>query len=116
MKAAAQQFLVDRASPAGTLACGLRQPGGKYICHSVDETCPAGKLEKILGQFENLRAALSAEKLAPHWNTWAFERGQIRFVERPDGWLLALVIRSESEALPGLDALSLEFLSLDLGQ
>jgi hypothetical protein len=111
MKAAAQQWLVDRASPPGMLACGLRRPDGKYVCRSVEETCPAAKVERILGQFEGVRALLSAEKLSPRWSTWAFEQGQIRFVERPDGWLLGLIVRVDSDALYGL-----EFLSLELGQ
>jgi hypothetical protein len=116
MKDAAQQFLVDRASPPGMLACGLRRPDGKYLCRSVEETCPAEQMEKILAQFEGLRASLFTEKLSPRWSTWAFEQGQIRFVERPDGWLLGLVVRTESDALPGLDPLSVEFLSLKLGR
>ena len=82
----------------------------------VEESCPAGKMEKILGQFENVRAAISTDKLSPRWSTWAFEQGQICFVERPDGWLLGLVVRAESDAVPGLDPLSREFLSLELGK
>jgi NAD-dependent dihydropyrimidine dehydrogenase PreA subunit len=116
MKKAAQQFLVDRASPPGMLACGLRLPNGKYVCRSIEEICPAGKMEKILAQFEGLRSALFTEKLSPRWSTWAFEQGQIRFVERPDGWLLGLVVRTESDAVSGLDPLSVEFLSLKLGK
>jgi hypothetical protein len=40
--------------------------------------------------------------------------GQIRFIERPDGWRLALAVRAESDAVTGLDPLSQEFLSLPL--
>jgi len=115
MKDPAQQWLTDHASPAGMLACGLRQPDGKYVCRSVEESCPAAKMEKILGQYEGLRAAVFTEKLLPRWSTWAFEQGQIRFVERPDGWLLGLVVRAESDAVPRLDPLSREFLTLELG-
>ena len=88
MKDPAKQWLTDRASPPGMLACGLRRPDGKYVCRSVEESCPVGKMERILAQFEGLRASLFTEKLSPRWVTWAFEQGQIRFVERPDGWLL----------------------------
>ena len=116
MKDPAQQWLMNRASSPGTLACGVRRPDGKLICRSVEESCPAGKMEKILGQFENVRAAISTDKLSPRWSTWAFEQGQIRFVERADGWLLGLVVRAESDAAPGLDPLSREFLSLELGK
>jgi hypothetical protein len=116
MKDRAQQWLVDRASPPGMLGCGLRRPDGKYVCRSVEETCPAGKVERIMAQFEVLRAAVFKDKLASRWSTWAFDQGQIRFVERPDGWLLVLVVRTESDALPSLDPLSQEFLSLQLGK
>jgi hypothetical protein len=116
MKDPAQQWLIDRASPPGMLACGLRRPNGKVICRSIEEAYPAAKMEKILGQFPSLRAAADTDKLSPRWCTWAFEQGQIRFVERPDGWLLGLVVRTESDALPTLDPLSTEFLTLNLGQ
>lgn len=112
MNAAAPQWLVHRASPPGMIACGLRQPDGRYVCHSADETCPPAKMERILAQFESLRAALFTEKLSPRWSTWIFEQGQIRFVERPDGWLLGLVARAESDALPALDTLSSEFVAI----
>ena len=116
MKDAALQWLTDRASPPGMLGCGLRRPDGKCVCRSIEDTCPAARLEKLLAQFAGLRAAVFIDKLAPRWSTWAFERGQIRFVERPDGWLLGLVVRTESDALPSLDPLSQEFLSLELGR
>ena len=108
----AQQWLVDRASPPGMLACGLRRPDGKFICHSADERCPAEKMEKVLDHFGSLRAAIFTDDSPAPWNTWSFEQGQIRFVERPDGWLLGLVVRTESTVPPNLDPLSREFLSL----
>ena len=116
MKDPALQWLTDRASPPGMLASGLRRPDGKLICHSVEETCPATKMERILGHFPGLHAAVFTDQLPPRWSTWVFEQGQIRFVERSDGWLLGLVIRAESEALPRLDPLSVEFLALELGE
>jgi hypothetical protein len=114
MSDSALQWLTDRASLPGTLACGVRRPDGNCICHSVEETCPAATIEKILGHFDHLAAAVFAEPPAPSWSTWAFEQGQIRFVERPDGWRLALVVRTDTDAAPALDSLSLEFLSLPL--
>lgn len=116
MKDPALQWLTDRASPPGMLACGMCRPDGKFICRSVEETCPAAKLERILAQFPSLREAVFEDKLPPRWSTWAFDQGQIRFVERPDGWLLGLVVRTESDAVPSLDPLSQEFLSLELGR
>ena len=115
MKDSAQQWLANRASPPGILACGLRRPDGKFICHAADESCSPEKMEKILGQFENVRAAVFTEKPAPQWNTWNFEQGQIRFVERADGWLLGLVVRADSITAPNLDPLSREFLSVQFG-
>jgi hypothetical protein len=117
MTNAAQQWLTGRASPPGMLACGLRGPDGKFECHSVEESCPARNLEKILDQYDDLRAAVFSvprAPRAPRWSTWMFEQGQIRFVPRPDGWLLGLVVRTESDALPRLDPLSAEFLALKL--
>jgi len=108
------QWLVRRASPPGMLACGLRRPDGTSICHALEDICPAGKMEKILAHFENLRSALFADQLAPRWSTWAFDQGQIRFVQRPDEWLLALVCRAESDAALKLDGLCEEFLALQL--
>ena len=115
MKNSPQKWLTSRASPPGMLACGFRGPDGKFTCHSLEEVCPVRTLEKILGHFEALKGALFSDQLMPSWTTWAFELGQIRYVERPVGWLLGLVVRSDSEAQPQLDPLSTEFLSLDLG-
>jgi hypothetical protein len=110
----AQQWLTRRASPQGMLACGLCDPNGKSICHSLDELCSASKMGKILAQFEFIRPALFADDPGPRWSTWVFQQAQIRFVKRADGWLFALVVRAESEAIAKLDALSEEFLALEL--
>lgn len=109
-----QQWLASRASPTGMLACGLRAPDGKKVSHSIEESCPIVALEKILDQFDGLRETLFSGEFAPRWSTWAFEQGQIRFVPRPDGWLLGLVVRADSPAQPKLDPLCTEFLSLEL--
>ncbi|HWC60442.1 MAG TPA: hypothetical protein VHC44_12170 [Verrucomicrobiae bacterium] len=114
MNNSALQWLVSRASLPGTLACGLRAPDGQLICHSVNDACPASIVEKILGRFDNLAAAAITESSLPHWSTWAFEQGQVRLVERPDGWRLALVVRTGTDAVPALDQLSQEFLTTQL--
>jgi hypothetical protein len=114
MSAAAQKWLAGRAAFPGMLACGMRVPSGEFVCHSLDDTFPAVKLERILGQLAAFRLEALDDKLAPRWSTWTFDQAQIRFVERADGWHLALVIRAGSEALPAMDPLSREFLSLDL--
>jgi hypothetical protein len=111
MNDSALQWLKNRVSAQGTLACGFRRPDGNCICHSLEETCPVAMVEKILGQFDSLGAAVSGELPVPRWSTWAFEQGQIRFVERPDGWRLAVIVRIDSAAASALDSLSQEFLS-----
>ena len=114
MNDSAHQWLAERAAPPGTLACGLRGPDGNCACLSAEETYTAEAMEKILGHFENLAAAVFTEAPAPYWSTWAFEKGHIRFVERLDGWRFALVVRAGSDAASALDGLSQEFLSLPL--
>jgi hypothetical protein len=115
MSASPHPWLTTRAAPPGMLACGWRAPDGTFDCHSLEEMCPVEKLKKILTQFDAVRGALFSDQLAPRWSTWCFEHGQIRFVARADGWLLALVARPESDALAKLDPLSWEFLTLPTG-
>jgi hypothetical protein len=114
MNGFSQQWLVRRASPPGTLACGLRGPDGKSICHSLEDLCTPDRMERILAQMASVQTALFPEDFAPRWTTWAFEQGQIRLVKRPDHWLLGLVVRMESDAALKLDSLSEEFLALDI--
>ncbi len=109
-----RQWLTERASQPGTLACGLRQPDGGFISHSVDAAFPAAAVEGILNRFDTLAAA-AAEGAATQWNTWAFEQGQVRLVQRPDGWRLALVVRNDSPVVLSLDLLCQEFLAMELG-
>lgn len=110
-----KQWLTDRATPPGMMACGLRLPDGNFFCRSLDETCPAAKLERLLGRAPIFLAAVATEGIAPRWCSWTFEQGIVRFVERPDGWLLALVARPDSDAVARLDPLAQEFLTLPLG-
>jgi hypothetical protein len=114
MNDSAGQWLTDHASLPGTLACGLRHPDGQFICRSLNKTFPAAVIEKILGGLDTLTEAASWESSKPDWSTWAFEQGQVRLVERPDGWRFALVVRNESNVAPSLDQLSREFLSAAL--
>jgi hypothetical protein len=112
MNDSALQWLTTRAAIPGALACGLRQPDGQCICHSLDETCAAATVENILAGFDGLARNEFADSPATYWSTWNFEQGLVRFVERPDGWRLVLIVRAEPEAAPALDALSHEFFSL----
>ncbi len=110
----ALQWLTERAAQPGTLACALRLPDGNFLSHSADPACPTTAIESILANFDNLAAAV-AEPTAPQWSTWAFEQGQIRLLERPDGWRLAVVVRNDTPAVPALDSLSQEFLAATFG-
>jgi hypothetical protein len=111
MNDTALQWLTERGSVPGTLACAARRPDGNFITHTADPTCPATTIESILANFDALAAAGATESTAPQWSTWSFEQGQIVLAERPDGWRLAVVVRNESEAAGALDSLSQEFLT-----
>lgn len=114
MKNPAKDWLPERVNLAGVLASGLRRPSGKFICQCSDASCPPDKMEKIFRQLDAARALFAAENPFPRWLTFAFEHGQIRLVVRPDGWMFAIALRPETDAAHHLDALSAEFLALDL--
>lgn len=110
MTTLARDWLIERASPSGMVACGMRRPNGQAISLSHEDGCSPEGVERILQQFEKDRPALLTVSEPPRWWTWSFEQAQIRLVPRPDGWLLGLVIRFPSEAASQMDALSDEFL------
>ena len=66
---------------------------------------------RCLGEF---LPALANSGLTPRWQTWTFEKGQIRLAERADGLLLGLAIQPNSRAAENLDLLTDEFFNLDL--
>lgn len=107
------QWLKERAAQPGTLAGALRGPDGIIVSHSLDQACPTTAIETILVSFDRL--AVASESARSQWSTWTFEQGHIRLVQRPDGWRLALVVRSESTAVLALDSLSQEFLAAAFG-
>lgn len=115
MSDTALQWITERASQAGMLACAVRRPDGQCISHSVDPSCPAAVAEGALAKFDAL-AAVTTEVTVLQWSTWIFEQGQIRLAQRPDGWRLALVVRNESAAAIALDAISQEFLASSFGE
>jgi len=114
MRDAALSWLTNRAWLSGTLAGGLQRPNGEVVGHGLEERYPTEALEGIVRQFENVRAAIATEDASPLWTTWDFEQAQIRFVPRPDGWLLAVLVRPKSESANALDAVCQEFLALRL--
>jgi hypothetical protein len=104
----------SQPATSGTLAGGLQRPNGEVVGHGLEERYPAEAIEGIVRQFENVHAAIATEDSAPLWTTWDFEKAQIRFIPRPDGWLLAIIVRPKSDSANALDAVSQEFLALRL--
>lgn len=109
-----QEWLAHRAVPPGLLAMGFRQPSGAVACQSFDPLCPVAGMENLLAGFAAQHTTLQAGGLVPHWCTWVFERGLVRYVERPDGWLMGVVAGVETQAQTALDLLAREFIALDL--
>ena len=99
---------------SGLLGGGLRLPDGSCISHSFNENCPRDRLEEALRALSEFLPALANSGLTPRWQTWTFEKGQIRLAERADGLLLGLAIQPNSPAAENLDLLTDEFFNLDL--
>jgi hypothetical protein len=97
----------------GTLGGGIRLPDGSMVSRSADENFPPERIERVLAHLAEFQPQLPAAIPAPLASTWLFEQGRIRCVVRPDGCLLALAVRSESEALGKLDQLTEAFLALE---
>ncbi len=106
-----QKWLTANVNAPGTLGGGVRLPDGVCVCQSLDEQFPPEKIEKILQQLA--QAQLLEADLAPQWNTWVFGQGKIRCVIRADGLLLAITVRTETDAVQNLDKISNEFLALE---
>jgi hypothetical protein len=113
MNDAFSQWLAAHAAAPGLLACGIRASEISCVCHAASEKCSAEKMEKILHQLADAQPWLFNGLLAPRWSTWTFEHGQIRSVNRPDGFLLGLVAAPDAAAQQ-LDQLAEEFLALPL--
>ncbi len=110
------QWLASSASASGLLGCGVRASEDLCICHSGDQNaCPPEKVQKILNQIADAQPWMFSDGPKPRWYTWTFEQGQVRIVNRPDGLLLGLVVRVDTDAAQHLDALSGEFLALPAG-
>jgi hypothetical protein len=109
-----QKWLADRLTAPGTLGGGVYLPDGSCVCQSADEHFPAEKIEKVLQQLAQSQPQLSEAGLAPRWSTWVFEQGKIRCVVRPDGLIFGLAVRVDTDAARTLNALSTEFLALEL--
>ena len=111
MKTDFKTWFASLPAVPGVIACGVRQANGKWGGFDDEKKFPAEKIEKVLKQFAELHEPLAAD-FYPRWTTWAFEYGQLRFVPRPDKWLLMLLVSPETEAAQNLDQLSEKFLAL----
>ena len=109
-----QQWLDERMTRPGSLGGGLRGPDGASHCQSADATFPREKVERLLEQLAQVQPQLAEGLPSPRWSTWRFEQGKIRCVVRPDGWILGLVVRPDTDAERQLDQASDAFLTLDL--
>jgi hypothetical protein len=115
MNEAIKEWLVAHAEVQGLLGCGVRTPANLCVCHGHDQNCPPEKMEKMLNQIAEAQPWLFQDGALPRWMTWTFEYGQIRFVNRPDGMLLGLAVRVDTDAAQHLDQLAGEFLALPKG-
>lgn len=114
MNPALDQWLSSCARSPGTLGCGVQMPGRAGMSRSFDEGFPKTHLDEALRCFAEMSPVFSGHGLFPRWFTWNFEQGQIRFAVRPDGALFALVVQPNSPAAGNMEALTGEFLALDL--
>jgi hypothetical protein len=112
MKEIFEQWLTARATAPGMLVCGVRQTDGRCLCHGSTRTFPPEQLEKILQLFAEANVQFPAESGRQMWHKWIFDEGQLCFVSRPDGSLLAMVVRPETDAAQNLGNLAGEFLAL----
>lgn len=116
MKDPVKEWLPQRVSQPGVLACGLRRPNGRLAVQCADASCPPAAMENLLRQLDGARALFATENPPPRWVTFCFDQGLIRFVVRPDGWMFAAVVRPETDGAQQLDALAAEFFGLTLGR
>src|SRR5271154_42649 len=103
MNESLQQWFEACMGAPGTLGGGLLRPDGSRICLSAEEAFPGEKMEHVLELLAQFQPELSSAIAAPRWSTWQFEQGKIRCVYRPDGWLLGLVVRTETDAANNLN-------------
>ena len=97
----------------GTLGGGIRLPDGLVLSRSADESFPTERIERVLAHLAEFQPQLPAVIPAPLASTWLFEQARIRCVVRPDGCLLGVAVRSETEAAAKLDQITEAFLALE---
>lgn len=109
-----EQWLASCARASGMIGCGVRLSDQTCASHSFNEDLPQTHLVETLRCLGELSPVLAEQGLFPRQCNWTFETGQMRVVSRPDGALLALLIKRRSPAAETLDALAEEFLALKL--
>ena len=62
-----KEWLPQRVTAAGVLACGLRRPNGRLAVQCADASCPPAAMENLLRQLDSLRALFPA--IRPHDET-----------------------------------------------
>jgi len=107
-------WLEGCAIAPGLLGCCVRLPDGTCVSLSFDANCPQERIEAVLNCISDTLPALANQRLAPRWQTWIFEKGQMRVAERADGLRLGLAVLPNSPASENLDLLTEDFFNLDL--
>jgi hypothetical protein len=113
MKVATKTWFTPLVATNGMIACAIRKPDGKCLHPDAEMKYPPEKIAKLLGQYAGLHQPLAIKDADTRWVTWAFEYGHLRYVPRPDKWLLLLLATPETDAIQALDRFSEEFLATE---
>ncbi|MGB7768952.1 MAG: hypothetical protein WBN22_08885 [Verrucomicrobiia bacterium] len=110
-----QERLATGAIAAGMLGCGIRLPDSTCLSYSFNESYPREHLDQVLHQLAETVTLLAGHGLAPRRLIWTFDQGQICLIPRPDGALLAVAIRPNTDVAENVDQLAEEFFALPAG-
>ena len=112
MKELFDRWLDSRLTVPGMVACGIAAADAGEMCRCSDEGFTSGQMAQILRLLQTTPAIPDTDPAALKWRTWLFDNGKIRSAIRPDGWILAVAVRTNSDAAQILDPLTEEFLAL----
>jgi hypothetical protein len=107
-----QQWLESRLSVPGIIACGVVEDSAGGICRSADPNFPPERMGEIIRLMQDAAPLPAVPSSEVRWHTWVFTNGKIRLVIRPDGWVLGVAVRVNSDAALILEPLTEEFLTL----
>jgi hypothetical protein len=110
-----QQWLDARFSVPGMIACAVAAPDATGSCRSTDANFSVEQMGEVVQLLQETPPLPGAKPEEIRWHTWVFTSGKIRAVKRPDGWLFAAAVRTNSDAAQILDPLSEEFIALKAG-